>query len=292
MVRIDVGTIAVGRSAAAVERECRALGSACDPGQLAREVPASQATIPAFFLDQYEVTNDELAQMLTSYTGILVMIDDEEAHYPRYVRRAQGLPGQELLADLSPKFGGLEYVRSADGPYRFQPRPGQGRLPAVQVSWYGAALYCETRGKRLPTENEWEAAARGRDDRRFPWGNEAPRCADLAIPDDGKLAMSGRCPLGDAVAIRWVGAAAQDVTPDGVHDLGGNVAEWTSSLFVEGNRAAHIANATGEAARTIRGGSWAFSAMARSSGRTKRPPSVMAANLGFRCASDAADARP
>jgi formylglycine-generating enzyme required for sulfatase activity len=73
---------------------------------------------------------------------------------------------------------------------------------------------------------------------------------------------------------------------------GGNVAEWTSSLFVEGNRAAHIANATGEAARTIRGGSWAFSAMARSSGRTKRPPSVMAANLGFRCASDAADARP
>jgi iron(II)-dependent oxidoreductase len=286
MIRIDVGTIDVGRDLDDIERECRAIGGGCDRKQLAREVPRARLTVPAFFLDQYEVTNQEFAAMLDTFTGTLVVLDDEDHHYPRFVRRNAGTGDDDVLIDLNDKHGGIEYVDRRD----YRTRAGRELLPAAQVTWYGAKLFCETHGKRLPTEDEWEAAARGREDRRFPWGNDVPRCGEVVIPDDGKLAMSRACPEPDAAA-RIVGAAAQDVTPDGVHDLAGNVADWTSSVFVEADRAAHPATAPRDAARVIRGGSWGASLMARSSGRSRRAPSVMGANLGFRCASNTEDAR-
>jgi formylglycine-generating enzyme required for sulfatase activity len=112
----------------------------------------------------------------------------------------------------------------------------------------------------------------------------------VVIPDDGKVQAIKSCP--GTVAARAVGTAPQDVSPDGVRDLGGNVAEWTASLYIEGDRGAHSGAAPADAPRVFRGGSWAVSLMARSSGRNKRPPSIMGANLGFRCASSAPDAQP
>jgi len=282
MVRIDVGTIDVGRTFDEIERECREIGAGCDLKQMQRELPRTHVTVPPFFLDQHEVTNEEFAHMLNNLVGILTVTDDDEAHYPRFVRRSQGTGDPEALIDLSEKFRGIEYVDRRT----FRARAGHEKLPVALVSWYGAKLFCETHGKRLPTEDEWEAAARGREDRRYPWGNTPPRCGDVVIRNDGKITMS-TCPGGATVAAREVGAAAQDVTPEGVHDLGGNVAEWTSSLFVEGNRAARPASAPRDAPRVIRGGSWAASLMSRTTGRSQRPPLVMGQNLGFRCASNA-----
>lgn len=287
MVRIDVGASEVGRSLDEIERECLAIGASCDRKQMQREAPRARMTVPAFFLDRYEVTNQEFAELLDHLTGTLVVLDDEDHHYPRFVRRNAGTGNEEVLIDLNDKHGGIELVDRRS----YRARAGRERYPASQVTWYGAKLFCETHGKRLPTEDEWEAAARGRVDRRFPWGNDVPRCGDVVIANDGKIPMSRGCPEGD-VAERVVGAAVQDVTPEGVHDLAGSVAEWTSSLFVDGDRVAHLENAPRDAARVIRGGSWSASLMARASGRSRRPPSVMGANLGFRCASNAEDARP
>jgi serine/threonine protein kinase len=290
MVRIDVGTIDVGRSSDEIDRECRDIGSGCDRKLLQRETPRAQVTVRPFYLDKYEVTNDELAHMLNLFSGNVSVSEDEDDHYPRYVRRNLGGGGSnDPLVDLYKPASDIEYDSRPSLEYRV--RAGREHMPASLVSWYAAKLFCETLGKRLPTEDEWEAAARGREDRRYPWGDAAPRCADVVIPNDGKIAIAGSCPTRDAVAPAAVGAAAQDVTPDGIHDLGGNVSEWTSSLFVEANRGPYRNGAPRDAPRVIRGGSWALSLRARSTGRAPLSPSIMGQNVGFRCALDAEDTR-
>jgi serine/threonine-protein kinase len=285
MVRIDGGTIRVGRDVAEIDRECAQVGASCDRLQMLREVPHVQVTVAPFFLDRDEITNEEFAAMLDVFRGTLSVTDDDTGHYPRYVHR-DGVPGPEgLVADLSALRGGIQYSKQAG----YRPRPGHERLPVAQVTWFGASLFCSSKGKRLPTEDEWEAAARGRADRRFPWGDELPRCGEVAIPNDGELLPpSSPCP--EAAELRAVGTAPQDVTPDGVHDLGGNLTEWTSSLYVSGNRGAHPQAAAADAARVIRGGSFGESWMARTSARNRLGPSVVAANVGFRCALNAEDA--
>jgi formylglycine-generating enzyme required for sulfatase activity/predicted Ser/Thr protein kinase len=286
MVRIDVGTIEVGRSTDELDRECREIGPGCDRKQMQREEPRTRVTVPAFFLDDHEVTNEEFAQLLHGYSGVLAVEGDSDTHDPRFVYRTRATGGSDVIYDLNATHAGIEFVDKRD----YRARPGHEKLPAAQVSWYGAKLYCETAGKRLPTEDEWEAAARGRDDRRFPWGSELPRCGDVVIANDGKVPIQGTCPQGDA-AKRPVGSSGQDVTPDGIHDLGGSVAEWTSSPYVEGNRHAGP-DVPRDTQRVIRGGSWAASLMVRTSGRSRRPPETTGANLGFRCASSAQGARP
>jgi formylglycine-generating enzyme required for sulfatase activity len=287
MVRIDVGTIAVGRDVEEIDRECAQIGSNCERKQMLREVPRTEVTVAPFFLDSEEVTNKEFADMLHDMQGSLVVVDDEDHHYPRYVRRNVGLGDEAPLLDLNAKYGGLEYVKGSG----FRVRAGGERLPVSQVSWYGAQLYCKALSKRLPTEDEWEAAARGRENRRFPWGADLPRCGDVAIPHDDEL-LPPSSPCSRQAVARVVGSAPQDVTPDGVHDLGGNVSEWTSSVYIPTNRAARPRTSTTDAVRVIRGGSWGESLMARSSGRNGMNPVIMAANVGFRCALDADDAQP
>jgi formylglycine-generating enzyme required for sulfatase activity/predicted Ser/Thr protein kinase len=284
MVRIDVGAIDVGRNADEIDRECKDIGSGCDRAQMQRESPRTRVTVPPFFLDDHEVTNEEFARLLSNYSAVFPVEEDHDDHYPRYVHRAH-TDGSDIIYDLHAEHAGIVYEKRD-----YRARPGYEKLPAVQMSWVGAKLYCETAGKRLPTEDEWEAAARGHDDRRFPWGSELPRCGDVVIASDGKVPMQGTCPPGDA-AKRPVGFSHQDVTPDGIHDLGGSVAEWTSSPYIEGSRHAGP-EVSRDTQRVIRGGSWAASLMVRTSGRSRRPPETTGTNLGFRCASSARDARP
>jgi formylglycine-generating enzyme required for sulfatase activity/predicted Ser/Thr protein kinase len=284
MALIDVGTIDVGRTPFELEAECREIGPRCDRADLYRETPRVTVKIAPFLIDRDEVTTEQLVEMLNLYRGSLTVFDDEETHYPRFVRRNAGT-GEDTLLDLSPRVGGIDYI-----DHVFVVRAGHAKLPAVQVTLYGAELYCALKGKRLPTENEWEAAARGRGDRSFPWGAVPPRCGEVAVPKDRWIPGMASCP--GPGAPQTVSAMMQDVTPEGVHDLGGNVTEWTSTRFVEGNRGGYVTTGPRDAPRVVRGGSWYASMMARTSGRDRVPPVIMAPNLGFRCASDLADASP
>lgn len=106
-------------------------------------------------------------------------------------------------------------------------KPGRENHPVNEVSFYNAKAYCEWVGKRLPTEWEWEWAARGRDEARtYPWGTEAPSAESAcwlrydAETDGG----AGTCPVGQFPPSR-----------DGVHNLAGNVWEWTSSPHEDGS---------------------------------------------------------
>jgi iron(II)-dependent oxidoreductase len=157
------------------------------------ETPAHRLSLSSFRIDRHKATNTEVAAFLD----------------------AKGLRGPE----------GEEYYDWDDPDARihrrggrFVPDPGFEQHPAVEVSWFGARDFCAWRGKRLPTEAEWEKAARGADGRRYPWGEAAPT---------PHLAVYGR----SYNATLPVDAKPAGVSPYGVHGMVGNLREWTASQY-------------------------------------------------------------
>ena len=142
--------------------------------------------------------------------------------------------------------------------------PDRGRHPMNCVDWAQASAHCRFRKKRLPTEAEWEWAARGQAEGRvYPWGNDPP---GSKICWSGSEARHGTCAVGTHPA----GAA-----PGGIHDLAGNVAEWTTTPF-EGSRSARI----------TRGGGWNYTDTVgvRAADRHSHEMTDRVDRLGFRCA--------
>ena len=278
----------LGHTEEEIAAECKSLGPRCPRSPiLDREKPAFQADIAPFYLDEHEVTNEDFGAFLESIGHTLWVEIDTDFHFPRFVRTTEGLhPGEKgpILYDLWRDGNAITHGEE----FRFRVAAAQAQLPVVLVSWFGATAFCRARGKRLPTEDEWEAAARGKDNRRYPWGNEAPRCGGVVVPFDAELPteLPPPCESSSAV-IGHVASAAQDITPDGAHDLAGSVQEWTASTFDAASRPpkGQVADLAKPAA--LKGASWSESIMIRSAGRNRFARDAVAKNLGFRCASDA-----
>jgi formylglycine-generating enzyme required for sulfatase activity len=284
MALIDVGTITVGRTPAEVDAQCATLGPSCDRAQLASQTPARRVEVPPFYLDIHEVTNQDMVAVLNAARAKLFVAPDEDDHSLRFVRFNAGIGHDgEMLIDLYPAVSGITYTPEKVYPEEtYKVRAGRERWPVSQVSWFAANLYCRTMGKRLPTDVEWEGAARGASNRSFPWGEEPVRCRGVAVPSDGKVPMEPSCNSHPETP-QNVGEAPQDVTPEGIHDLGGNVTEWVDALF--GDNAAVPGSAAAEVSRVVRGGSYYRSLMARTSARMRQPSNNLAPNGGFRCAT-------
>ena len=179
------------------------------------EAPLHRVYVRDFWIERHKVTNAEFAQFLNA-TGLRP-------------------PGSERRYDEDDADARIHRTEA-----RWIADPGFEGHPVVEVSWFGARDYCAWRGRRLPTEAEWEKAARGDDRRLFPWGVAAPA---------PHLAVFGRAyNATEPTASRPDGAS-----PYGVQDLLGNLREWTISVLrpypygIDGDREPY----TGAAGRVV-----------------------------------------
>ncbi|MFQ5932188.1 MAG: formylglycine-generating enzyme family protein [Nitrospiraceae bacterium] len=208
---------------------------------------AHVVVLGSFSIDRYEVTNAQFVRYLNTLdvtavrdapAGSVRKRDVEGSDAPLLFDGDGVIPLIEL-DDEDARIG------LAEG--RFAPRPGFEDHPVTEVTWYGARAYCAWRGGRLPTEAEWEAAARGKEGRTYPWGEEPP---------SHERAIYGRR-RGET---KPVGERLAGATPEGIHDLAGSLAEWTSSLYrpypYASNDGREDQAASGE--RVTRGGDYVF----------------------------------
>ncbi len=159
-------------------------------------------------------------------------------------------------------------------------QPQHSKRPVVNINWSDAATFCKWAGKRLPTEAEWEKAARGTDGRTYPWGNEAPTRLH---------ANFGKKDWDNHMALVPVGSFEMGKSPYGIYDLAGNAWEWVNDWYdhdyYKKSPAKNPQGPTKGQSRVVRGGSWLYVPdFLRTSFRFNAEPSGRQFGYGFRCA--------
>lgn len=268
MVRIAGGALVTGRSDRAhLPATCSAAQAteACEPSSEAGASGVSAGIfVPTFDLDRHEVSHRDFAAWL--HTQATPWTIDPHGR----VNTQQTPP--LALALIAPTCGGGLLI-TPEGQLRAA--ADKADWPVTCVTWHGANEYCRGQGKRLPLASEWQLAAQGPEGRLFPWGAALPRPDVVAFERS-----NGATP---------VGTSPQDVTPQGVRDLGGNVGEWVAddgegSGGASGSRSSHGSGAS--VLKTIHGGTWASIGPCHLLGSRclRKPAESYAADVGFRCA--------
>jgi len=258
MVRFAPTSIRPGVFAAGSRpQECRALTASEDCAVLEHPENVGEVPVASFDLDRLEVTNGKFAAWLNANVDLWKVM-------PYGIVTTRGESALPLL-----RTGNCGDGLTITAENRAEVTAKAARWPVVCVSWYGANEYCRAHDKRLPLDTEWELAAKGAEGRPFPWGADLPR-------QDG-VAFELRS--GAAVHPRAVGDSPQDVSPEGVHDLGGNVAEWVADR--RGN----------PSEKTLFGGSFASIGPCHllGSGCSHIPADKFQKDIGFRCARSVLD---
>ena len=209
--------------------------------------PEHKVYLPAFYIDRYEVTNAQYYEFLESIkkTG-----DHSKCH-----------KDEPAGKDHTP--------RNWEDSYYDNPE-----FPVTRIDWYDAYAYAAWAGKRLPTEAEWEKAARGPSGNRFPWGNEwNPENCNIGVDQ------------------KPVGSYPQGVSPYGCHDMAGSVAEWVADWYhpeyYETSPAISPQGPESGLRRVLRGGSrFGQGFLLRSAARKSELPNVHNQAVGLRCAKN------
>jgi formylglycine-generating enzyme required for sulfatase activity len=271
LVRIEGGSFTRGTWPGEVEqavRQCIEAGGGCTTGMGADSYPAHIVHLDTFWMETTEVSYGQYVTFLNTLgpRGHLTGCDSQMCVVTQLENNTSAIT-----------FDGVGYDTS---------NPAIDDFPVVNVTWHGASAYCASLGRRLPTEAEWEYAARGGRSSLYPWGDEwnyAAANVRGSINADGVI-IAGPSPVGGRVEF---------ASRDGVRDLAGNVAEWVADWYdagFYGRPQARADNPLGPLTGTergVRGGSWDdLPFFARAVQRASLAPESYSSSLGFRCVAD------
>jgi formylglycine-generating enzyme required for sulfatase activity len=248
--------------------------STSDTTCFANERPLRSIDLPAFYIDRTEVTVAAYRSCVASGACSADGLDMATQTNSTWTKPDDG--------HNTTRFGD-----SYASPTCNWSNPERGLYPINCVSWDQARAFCAWAGKRLPTEAEWEKAARGDDERIYPWGDAPPSCG-VAIMDEG----GPGCGTNNTAP---VGARPRGRSPSGALDMIGNVMEWVSDWYDEGYYAQSPSVAPpgppSGRFRVVRGGTWLSRIVGtvnalRISNRYSYTPHAHLDFVGFRCARD------
>lgn len=249
--------------------------SDCQRSWFDDEFPQHTVYLDAYWIDKTEVTNQMFEQFI------------EETGYETDAEEK----GLSWVND--PQKGSWDEVNGADWlhPQGFSSGIRElGGHPVVQVSWNDAAAYCEWVGRRLPTETEWEKAARGTDGRTYPWGDSDPAENLLNFADKNTSYDWSNQTVDDGYErTALVGSYPDGASPYGALDMAGNVYEWVEDWhgedYYSGSPSSNPQGPSSGSSRVLRGGAWSdLDVLVRSASRSGGDPDSADDSVGFRCA--------
>jgi formylglycine-generating enzyme required for sulfatase activity len=248
------------------------------------EHPQAEQFVDEFLIDVYEVTNEAYKTYILNTKRMMpfAWVNNGYALSESQLRKMD----VEKLRKVALDYFKLDMdTRAMDKPKLVQAmlkhQEQLDRLPVSGVNWFDAREFCQWRSARLPTELEWEKAARGTDGLEYPWGNEwDPKVTNTG--DDGKW-EEGVAP---------VGSYGNNKSPYGAYDMSGNVWEWVDDWYEPYPDSTYQSPMYGKTNRVIRGGGggvghYAISYFFRGATRQFSEPEMESDDVGFRCAKDA-----
>ena len=250
------------------------------------EHPQHAVKLPAYYLEEHEVTNSQFTKYLTDSGDPMpgywvkngyILRQQQDRLQAVDIDRLRKLAANVFKIDKDTlKMGKEELLKDINAMLAYM-----DSLPVIFVNWHQADQYCKWAGLRLPTEAEWEKAARGATGLEYPWGNNWH--SNMSNTGSEQWDMD----------VAPVESYQSDKSPYGIFDMAGNVSEWVADWYTPYSGSDYNSDSFGQKYKIVRGAGWgggeghyALKLFQRGAYRWYLPPDGTYDDVGFRCAAD------